>query len=94
MHYSSHLLSKIKKKLLEPIQSYKDGPFLGPKWSICPKKAFWGKIINNILIYLLTNFIVPNFKIIFTTDAELGGCLIFGHKMGQFAQTKIFPKTF
>ena len=36
-------LCKIKKKkILEPIQSYEDMPFLHPKWSICPNKNFFG----------------------------------------------------
>ena len=29
------------KKLLQWIPSYKDMPFLGPKWSICPKTNFF-----------------------------------------------------
>ena len=33
-------LGKILKKSLQRIQSYKDAPFLGPKWSICPKQNF------------------------------------------------------
>ena len=49
------------KKFLQQIQSYEDVPFLGPKWSICPKQNFFWKIINIILIYLLTPFIVQNF---------------------------------
>ena len=48
------------KKFLYQIQSYKDVPFLGPKWSIYPKQNFFWKIINIILIYLLTPFIVQN----------------------------------
>ena len=28
------------KKFLQQIQSYEDAPFLGPKWSICPKQFF------------------------------------------------------
>ena len=39
-------LCKILKKLLQQIQSYEDAPFWSPKWSICPKQFFWGKIIN------------------------------------------------
>ena len=41
------------KKFLQRIQSYEDAPFWGPKWSICPKQIFFGKIINIILTYLL-----------------------------------------
>ena len=32
---------KILKKFLEPIQSYEDVPFLGPKWHICPEQFFF-----------------------------------------------------
>ena len=38
------------KKFLKWIQSYEDAPFWGPKWSICPKQIFFGKIIDIILI--------------------------------------------
>ena len=33
------------KKFLQQIQSYEDVPFLGPKWSICPKQFFFGKLL-------------------------------------------------
>ena len=59
------------KKFLQQIQSYEDAPFLGPKWSICPKQIFFWKIINIILIYLLAPFIVQNFKKILPADPEL-----------------------
>ena len=62
---------KILKKFLEPIQSYEDVPFLGPKWSICPKQIFFWKIINITLIYLLAPFIVQNFKKILPADPQL-----------------------
>ena len=32
---------EILKKFLEPIQSYEDVPFLGPKWSICPEQTIF-----------------------------------------------------
>ena len=50
------------KKFLQQTQSYEDVPFLGPKWSICPKQILFWKIINIILIYLLAPFVVQNFK--------------------------------
>ena len=59
------------KKFLQQIQSYEDVPFLGPKWSICPKQIFFWKIINIILIYLLAPFIVQNLKKILPADREL-----------------------
>ena len=33
------------KKFLQRIQSYEDVPFLGPKWSICPKQRFFRKLL-------------------------------------------------
>ena len=81
------------KKFLQQIQSYEDAPFLGPKWSICPKQIFFWKIINIILIYLLAPFIVQNFKKILPADPELWGCAIFGPKMAHFPKSEFFQKT-
>ena len=33
------------RKFLQEIQSHEDAPFLGPKWSICPKQIFFGKLL-------------------------------------------------
>ena len=52
---------KILKNFLEPIQGYEDKPFLGPKWSICPKQIFLVQTIIITLIYLLALFIVQIF---------------------------------
>ena len=80
------------KKFLQRIQSYEDAPFLGPKWSICPKQIFFWKIINIILIYLLAPFIVQNFKKILPADPELWGCAIFGPKMAHFPKWEFFSE--
>ena len=40
--YQPLSLCKIFKKFLEPIQSYEDVPFSGPKWPICPDQNFFG----------------------------------------------------
>ena len=75
------------KKFLQRIQNYEDAPFLGPKWSICSKQIFFCKIINIILIYLLTPY------------PELWGCTIFGPKMAYYwpiwpiSNENFFPKT-
>ena len=45
--------AKLKKKLLQQIQSCEDAPFLGPKWSICLKQNFFSENIDIILICLL-----------------------------------------
>ena len=33
--------AKLKKKILQQIHSYVNAPFLGPKWSTCPKQFFF-----------------------------------------------------
>ena len=73
--------AKFLKKFLEPIQSYEDVPFLGPKWYICPEQFFF--LVQNIItfIYLLALFIVRILKKNLTADLELWGCTIFGPKM-------------
>ena len=38
-------LCKIYKKFLQPIQICEDAPFVGPKWSICPKQFFFVKVL-------------------------------------------------
>ena len=78
------------KKLLQWIPSYKDMPFLDPKWSICPKTIFFWKIINIILIYLLAPFIVQNFKKILRADPELWGCTVFGPKIAHLLKWAFF----
>ena len=81
------------KKFLQQIQIYKDAPFLGPKWSICPKQIFFWKFINIILIYLFAPFIAQNPKKILLADPELWGCTIFGPKMAHFPKWEFFQKT-
>ena len=55
----------ILKKLLGPIQSYENAPFLGPKWSICPKQIFFsGKLLisfSSNYYHLLVGKILINF---------------------------------
>ena len=71
------------KKLLQRIQSYDDAPFLGPKWSICPKQKFFWKVI--IILPVIAPFIVQNLKKILPADPEL--------RMRNFwAQNGPFPK--
>ena len=74
------------KKFLQRIQNYDDAPFLGPKWTICPKQIFFWKIITIILIYLLALFIAQNLKKILPADPELWECAIYG----PFPQIRIF----
>ena len=72
------------KNFLLWIQSYEDAPFWAQNGSFAPNEPFFGKIINTILIYLLTPFIVQNLKKILPVDPELLGCPIFGPKMVHF----------
>ena len=79
---------KIFKKLLEPIQSYEDVPFSGPKWPIRPEQFF---LVQSIYFHLLIGpFHCAKFKKILTADPELWGCTIFGPKMVHLPQTKNF----
>ena len=61
---------KFFKKVLEPIQSYEDVPFLGPKWPVYHKHFFLVQTIITF-VYLLTLFIVQNLKKILTVNPEL-----------------------
>ena len=79
------------KNFLQRIQRYEDAPFLGPKWSICPK--FFLEIMNIILIYLLAPSIVQNFKKILSADPKLWWCAIFGPKMAHFPKWEFFRKS-
>ena len=74
------------KKFLQRMQNYGDAPFLGPKWSICPKNLPH----NIILIYLLAPFILQNLKNVYPADPVLWGCAIFGTKMAQFPKWGFF----
>ena len=40
------IVQNLKKFFLQ-IRSYDDAPFLGPKWSICPKQFFGGKLLKS-----------------------------------------------
>ena len=79
------------KIFLQQIQSYEDAPFLGPKWSICPKQIFFWKIISIILIYLLAPFIVQNFKKILPVDQEMR-MRNFWAQNGSFPQMRFFSE--
>ena len=63
----------------------KNGPF-------APNKIFLEKIINIIFIYLLTPFIVQNFKNILKADPELLGCAIFGPKIANLLKWNFFSE--
>ena len=81
---------KISKKSLEWIQSYEDGSFLGPDWSICPKQElFWEKLL---ILFPSTYWNLSLCKVL--KDSYNGSRVMrmchFGLKMGLFAQKKFF----
>ena len=81
------------KKLLQRIRGYEDAPFLGPKWSTCPKQTFFWKIINIILIYLpIIPFNWAKLKKNLPVDPELWGCAIFGPRMAHFPKWELFSE--
>ena len=83
-------LGKIFKKILQWILSYEDAPFLGPKWSICPKQFLFRKILNIILIYLLARFIVQNFKKNPSRGSRIMRMCNFWTQIGPFPQIRNF----
>ena len=83
-------LGKILKKFLQRIKSYEDAPFLGPKWSTCPKQFFFWKIINIILIYLLAPSIGQNFKKNSSCGSRVIRMCNFWAQNGQFPQMRNF----
>ena len=84
---------KILKKFLEPIQSYEDVPFSGPKWPICHEQNFFGTNHYYYFHLPIGPFHCAKFKKILTADPELWGCAIFGPKMAHFPKWEFFQKT-
>ena len=72
-----------------PNQTVKYG--LKVKKIILPQMNFFlKKTTNKIFMYLLTPFILQNFKKILRADPELWGCAIFGPKMAHLSWTIFF----
>ena len=57
--------AKLKKKLLQWIQSWKDVPFLGPKWGICHKQKILGKLLTAFSSTYKPLSLCKNFKKLF-----------------------------
>ena len=81
-------------QLLQLIQSYEDVPFSVPKWPICPEQNFLVQTIVITFIYLLTLFIVQNFKKILQHDDawryRVMTMRYFSVKNRPFARNKFF----
>ena len=82
---------KILKNFFGSIQSYEMCHFRAQNGPFVMEKKFVQTIIITF-IYLLSLFIVQNFKKKFTVDPELWGCPIFGPKMVHLLQTNFFWK--
>ena len=72
-------MCKILKKFLQRIQSYDDASF----------ENFWKKIINIIFIYLLTPFVLQNFKK-FLKPIQIYDVPFLGPKYPNLSWTKFF----
>ena len=79
------------KKFLWRIQSYEDVPFLGPKWSTCPKQFFFWKLSLSLSSTYQPLSFWQNFKIL-PADPALWGCAIFGPKMAHFPKWYFFSE--
>ena len=74
------------KKILKPIQIYKDVPFLGPKYPNLSWPNFFGTNHYYYFHLPIGPFHCAKFKKILTVDPELWGCTIFGPKMVHLPQ--------
>ena len=83
---------KILKKFLEPIQSYEDVPFSGPKYPNLSWTKYFGTNHYYYFHLPIGPFHCAKFKKILTADPELWGCTIFGPKMVHLPQTIFFWK--
>ena len=75
--------AKFLKKLLAPIQSFEDAPFLGPKCPICPNKK---SLVKPLILLWSTYWPLSVWKI--RVDPELWGSAILGSKMVHLPQTR------
>ena len=71
MYLLASFILQILKKFLEPILSYEDVPFSGPKWPICPEQFFFGT--NHYYYFHLPAgpFFVQNLQQILMADPKL-----------------------
>ena len=71
MYLLAPFILQILKKFLEPILSYEDVPFSGPKWPICPEQFFFGTNHYYYFHLPIGPFHCAKFKKILTADPEL-----------------------
>ena len=92
MYLLAPFILQVSKKFIEPIQSYEDVPFSGPKWPICCEQNFFGTNHYYYLHQPIGSFHCAKFKKILTADPELSGCAIFGPKIAHFPKSEFFRK--
>ena len=62
MYLLAPFILQVSEKFLEPIQSYEDVPFSGPKWTICREQNFFGTNHYYYLHQPIGPFILQNLK--------------------------------
>ena len=83
---------KIFKKILEPIQSYEDVPFLGPKWPISPEQNFFGTNHYYYFHLPIGPFHCAKFSKNSSSKSRVMRMCHFWAQNGPFAQIRIFSE--
>ena len=78
------------KKFLQQIQRYDDASFLCPKWTICPKQCFFGKLLLSLSSTYQPLSLCKFEKKVRPAYPEFSGCAIFRPKTATFPQMRIF----
>ena len=81
-----YLLAPFILQNFQKIKTYKDVPFSGPKWHICPEQNLLGTNHYHYFRLPIGSFHCAKFKKILTADPELRGCTILGPKMVYLPQ--------
>ena len=77
------------KRFLLQIQSSEDAPFFGPKWSICPKQFFFGKLLLLLSSTYQLLSLCKIFKKFFLYIQSYEMCNFWAQN-GSFSQMRIF----
>ena len=85
-------LCKIYKKFLQSIQSCEDASFLDPKWSICTKHFFGGKLLISFSSNYQPLSLFKISKKSFQRIQELSGCAILDKKLPICPNENFFRK--
>ena len=90
MYLLAPFILQVSKKFIEPIQSYEDVPFSGPKWPICCEQNFFGT--NHYYYFPLSigPFPFAKFKKILDSQSRVKKMRHFWAQNGPFAPQKSF----